>query len=63
LRKRHLEEEHHLNECAHEKFFKQDQFCRHLANSHNVDIEHMRAFISFCWREDDRTPATGLVGR
>jgi len=63
LRKRHLEEEHHFNECAHEKFFKQDQFCRHLANSHNVDIEYMKDFISSCWREDDRTPATGLVGR
>ncbi|OCL09959.1 hypothetical protein AOQ84DRAFT_375351 [Glonium stellatum] len=62
LRKRHLEEEHHFNECTHEKFFKLDQFCRHLANTHKVDMDSMNDFTLACEREDDRTPATGLVG-
>ncbi|PGH16236.1 hypothetical protein AJ80_05259 [Polytolypa hystricis UAMH7299] len=55
-RLQHLREEHRFEgQKRGEKFFREEQFLLHLANSHNVDFDYVSELASLC-RQVDRAP-------
>ena len=56
----HLKKVHRFSKCAHEgRFYREEQFARHVANAHNVGIEGLGGFVDGCRREE-KPPALAV---